>query len=103
MANELFSEVARLTGLPSEFAEQEIAGLLEKQGVAPEDVTLDSLRAAALAYLETVAAEIEAEEARLNLAAQGAAGKSEAIVFDAKSTAFSESDSGPETNEELAQ
>lgn len=59
LANKLFRELVGLTGLPSDLIQQELALLLEKKGISPDEVTMESLRAALADYLAVVAAEME--------------------------------------------
>ncbi len=61
MGNELFEQVAALTGLPLEMIGPEFRDLLERKGVAPDSLTMDSLREALAEYLKEVNAEMEAE------------------------------------------
>jgi hypothetical protein len=61
MGNQLFSQVTALTGLPEELIGPELKGLLERKGVAPEQVTMESLREALTDYLTQVALQIEGE------------------------------------------
>lgn len=61
MANKLFSELVSLTGLPSDLIQNELAHLLEKKGISPDELTMESLRAALADYLAVVAAEMEVE------------------------------------------
>ena len=61
MGNKLFSEVTELTGLPEELIGEELKGLLENKGVAPEQMTMESLREALADYLNELAVQIEAE------------------------------------------
>lgn len=59
MGNKLFSEVTELTGLPEELISEELKSLLERKGVAPEQVTMESLREALADYLTQVIFEME--------------------------------------------
>jgi len=61
MGNKLFSEVTELTGLPEELIGEELKSLLERKGVEPEELTLESLREALADYLTQVALEFEDE------------------------------------------
>ncbi|RYZ95609.1 MAG: hypothetical protein EOP11_09120 [Proteobacteria bacterium] len=61
MGNKLFSQVTALTGLPEELIGPELKGLLERKGVAPEQVTMESLREALADYLAQVSLQIEGE------------------------------------------
>lgn len=69
VANELFQEVAALTGLPTEWAEEEFAKVLEAQGVSPEELTIENLREVMAIYLETVAKQMESELAEEEITA----------------------------------
>lgn len=60
MGNKLFAEVTGLTGLPEELIGAELTSLLANKGVAPEQVTMESLREALADYLTQVATEIGA-------------------------------------------
>ena len=60
MGNKLFAEVTGLTGLPEELIGAELKSLLANKGVAPEQVTMESLREALADYLTQVATEIGA-------------------------------------------
>ena len=70
MGNKLFSEVTELTGLPAELISEELKTLLERKGVEPDQMTMESLREALADYLTQVIFQLEAEEA----AAAGGAG-----------------------------
>jgi hypothetical protein len=61
MGNKLFSEVTELTGLPEELIGEELKTLLERKGVEPEQLTLESLREALADYLTQMALEFEEE------------------------------------------
>jgi len=61
MGNKLFSEVTELTGLPEEIIGEELKTLLERKGVEPEQLTLESLREALADYLTQMALEFEEE------------------------------------------
>lgn len=65
MGNKLFSEVTELTGLPEELISEELKTLLESKGVAPEEVTMESLREALADYLKQVILETDEEPAAL--------------------------------------
>lgn len=67
VANELFQEVAALTGLPTEWAEEEFAKVLEEQGVSPEELTVENLREVMAIFLETVAKQMESELAEAEI------------------------------------
>lgn len=60
MGNKLFSEVTELTGLPEELIGAELKTLLANKGVAPEQMTMESLRAALADYLNQVVTEMDA-------------------------------------------
>jgi hypothetical protein len=62
MGNKLFSEVTELTGLPEELIGEELKGLLENKGVAPDQMTMESLREALADYLTELAHHFENEE-----------------------------------------
>jgi hypothetical protein len=57
MGNKLFAQVTGLTGLPEELIGPELKSLLERKGVAPEQVTMESLREALADYLDQMAEE----------------------------------------------
>ena len=57
MGNKLFAEVTGLTGLPENLIGEELKALLERKGVAPEQMTMDSLREALADYLNQMAEE----------------------------------------------
>lgn len=57
MGNKLFAQVTGLTGLPEELIGEELKVLLERKGVAPEQMTMESLREALADYLNQMAAE----------------------------------------------
>ncbi len=57
MGNSLFAQVTGLTGLPEELIGEELKSLLERKGVAPEQVTMESLREALADYLNQMAEE----------------------------------------------
>lgn len=59
MGNKLFAQVTGLTGLPEELIGEELKTLLERKGVAPEQMTMDSLREALADYLNQMAEEFE--------------------------------------------
>ena len=58
-SKQLFSQVTELTGLPEELIGPELKSLLERKGVSPEQMTLDSLRDALADYLTQVIQEME--------------------------------------------
>jgi hypothetical protein len=62
MGNKLFAEVTELTGLPEELIGPELKKLLERKGVAPEQLTMESLREALADYLTQVSADLTAAE-----------------------------------------
>ncbi len=57
----LFAEVTGLTGLPEELISEELKALLERKGVAPEQMTMESLREALSDYLAEVVLQLDAE------------------------------------------
>jgi hypothetical protein len=57
MGNKLFTQVTGLTGLPEELIGPELKSLLERKGVEPEQVTMESLREALADYLNQMAEE----------------------------------------------
>lgn len=61
---ELISQLVKLTNLPEHWIQEEIGGILESTGKSvetPEDLTLEGLRAAMVAYLEELILAEEAE------------------------------------------
>ena len=68
MGNKLFWQVTALTGLPEELIGPELKNLLASKGVAPEQLTMDSLREALADYLTEVSNEIEREAELAELA-----------------------------------
>ena len=54
MGNELFTEVADLTGLPKNLISEELVSILEQVGTTPHAVTLEDLRKAMATYLTEV-------------------------------------------------
>lgn len=60
--NALFSQVTELTGLPEDLISEELKSLLERKGVAPEQVTMESLREALADYLSQVIFEAQKAE-----------------------------------------
>ena len=60
--NKLFSQVTELTGLPEDLISEELKSLLERKGVAPEQVTMESLREALADYLSQVISEVQKAE-----------------------------------------
>lgn len=61
MGNKLFTEVTGLTGLPEELIGEELKTLLERKGVEPEQMTMESLREALADYLTQMMMEFEGE------------------------------------------
>lgn len=62
---QLLEEVVALTGVPQDQMKQELARILSETGHgAPEELTIETLRASLLAYLE----ELDAEAIRNNTA-----------------------------------
>jgi len=60
--SELLTEVASLTGLPVDWVESELTQIVKKSGHAPEQLTLEELRASMLEYLEEMNREMNAQE-----------------------------------------
>gem|GEM_PF-3700108 len=60
MGNKLFAEVTELTGLPEELIGKDFKALLERKGVAPESLTMQSLREVLADYLTQINEEINA-------------------------------------------
>lgn len=58
----LFAEVTGLTGLPEDLISEELKVLLERKGVAPEQMTMESLREALSDYLTEVIFQMESED-----------------------------------------
>jgi hypothetical protein len=58
----LFSEVTGLTGLPEDLISEELKSLLERKGIAPEQMTMESLREALAHYLTEVSFQMEHED-----------------------------------------
>jgi hypothetical protein len=54
---ELLQTVVTLTGLPEQWIRNELDQILEQSGQSSSDVTLDTLREAMAAYLESMQAE----------------------------------------------
>ena len=54
MGNELFKEVADLTGLPKSLISEELVSILGSVGTTPHAVTLEDLRKAMATYLTEV-------------------------------------------------
>ena len=57
MGNKLFTQVTGLTGLPEDLIGDELRSLLDKKGIAPENMTMDCLREVLCDYLEHLALE----------------------------------------------
>jgi hypothetical protein len=55
---ELIDTVITLTGMPSELMEAEIGRILKTSGQGPEELTLEGLRSAMLAFMETLTPEM---------------------------------------------
>lgn len=73
MANNLFEEVAKLTGLPNHLIENELARLLALKGISPQQMTMDSLREVLATFLSEVAESVDSgefDEADQNLISQ---------------------------------
>jgi hypothetical protein len=62
MGNQLFTEVADLTGLPKQLISEELVSILGKVGTDPHAVTLEDLRMAMAAYLMEVIGTEEAAD-----------------------------------------
>lgn len=60
--SELLTEVASLTGLPVDWVQSELTQIVKKSGHAPNELTLDELRASMLAYLEEMNREMSSQE-----------------------------------------
>ena len=58
----LFSEVTELTGLPEDLIGEELRELLDRKGIAPEQMTMESLREALADYLTQMMFQMEEEE-----------------------------------------
>jgi hypothetical protein len=58
---ELIDQVVTLTGLPDTLVQTELEQILGQAGCNKESLTLDELRTAMLAYLESMQAELEAQ------------------------------------------
>lgn len=56
--DELLRQVATLSGLPGEWVTQELEGVFENMGCDSSQLTLEQLRAAMLAYLESIQADM---------------------------------------------
>ena len=62
---ELLNEVVSLTGLPEQWTSEvqaELTSIVKTSGHAPQNLTLDELRASMVAYLETLQKEFEDQE-----------------------------------------
>jgi hypothetical protein len=60
---ELVDAVVNFTGLPETLVGKELGSILESAGHSPDTLTLDQLRAAMVAYLESTLNDLEACEA----------------------------------------
>jgi hypothetical protein len=60
--SELIEQVVTLTGLPDGLVQDELDQILGKAGCDKENLTLEELRSAMLAYLESMQAQFEAAE-----------------------------------------
>lgn len=69
MGNKLFAEVTELTGLPEDLIGADFKALLESKGVAPESLTMQSLREVLVEYINQIDAEINAGENSKNVTA----------------------------------
>lgn len=54
---DLVQKVASLTGLPEDFAKEELSKILEQTGHSEQDLTLEQLRSALISYLESLGEE----------------------------------------------
>jgi len=54
MANQLFKDVAKATGLPQELITKELAQLVSNKGIENDNLTLDELRLVMADYLREV-------------------------------------------------
>lgn len=61
---ELVDTVVSFTGLNEALVGKELGSILENAGASPETLTLDQLRAAMVAYLESTLSDLEAQEAK---------------------------------------
>jgi len=61
--SELVDTVVSFTGLPETLVGEELGSILESAGHSPETLTLEQLRAAMVAYLESTLSDLEAREA----------------------------------------
>jgi len=55
---ELLAALVALTGLPEPLVQEELVGILESAGHSPATLTLDQLRSAMMAYLESMQGEL---------------------------------------------
>ena len=60
---ELLEKVAELTGLPEDLAQEELGQIIESAGHSEGTLTLDQLREAMIAYLESLQEELQEEMA----------------------------------------
>ena len=60
---ELVDAVVSFTGLPETLVGQELGNILENAGHSPDTLTLEQLRAAMIAYLESTLEDLESCEA----------------------------------------
>ena len=79
MANKLFSELVGLTGLPTELIQDELLGLLDKKGINPDELTMESLRLALADYLAHVSEEMAESESSVLEGFSAAAESSSAL------------------------
>ena len=54
MKKDLFVQLSKMTDIPEDIIRQELFSLLEKRSVAPEEMTIDTLREVLLEYLGEV-------------------------------------------------
>ncbi len=68
MAGEdLIREVVEHTGLPNEWAEDEISKIITDAGHSDKNLTLEELRSAMLTYLESIQSELMEESDEITL------------------------------------
>lgn len=66
---DLFAEITELTGLPEEVIGEELKRLLEMKGIAPQELTMESLRAALSDYLAEISLQMDEEAAQDSVSA----------------------------------
>jgi len=59
---ELMTAVVEATGLPEQMVKEELHGIIATQGADPKDLTLEQLRSAMIAYLETIHQDLTGSE-----------------------------------------